>query len=218
MGFAQGANRCVYVPLQDTYNKRSALHYASDSGLESIVAKLLSISDRARAPHCATRLIPSRCLFVLCSTNTYVQNKHTPTHPASSAPDAHPLPLRPAETLQCRPRLGRALTPSAQTLRTPQCTPPVTDRPGPAHAAAPAAAFFLPAPYSPASRSMGRTCEHKAEHAGPPTAESLPERCKQEPWPPPSCRHPLSPHPRPLAVTSHLTSSPPPGVGPVFPE
>ena len=54
-----------------------------------------------------------------------------------------------------------------------------------------------------------RTCEHKAEHAGPPTAKSLPEWCEQEPWPPPSCRHPLSPHPRPLAVTSHLTSSPP---------
>ena len=55
-----------------------------------------------------------------------------------------------------------------------------------------------------------RTCEHKAEHAGPPTAKSLPGWCEQEPWPPPSCRHPLSPHPRPLAVTSHLTSSPPP--------
>jgi len=54
--------------------------------------------------------------------------------------------------------------------------------------------------------------EHKAEHAGPPTTESLPERCKQEPWPPPSCRHPLSPHARPLAVTSHLTSSPLPSL------
>jgi hypothetical protein len=66
----------------------------------------------------------------------------------------------------------------------------------------------LPPPLE--SGPMGRTCEHKAEHAGPPTAESLPERCKPEPWPPPSCRHPLSPHPRPLAVTSHLTSSPRP--------
>jgi hypothetical protein len=56
----------------------------------------------------------------------------------------------------------------------------------------------------------GRTCEHKAEHAGPPTAESLPEQCKREPWPPPSCRSPLSPHPHPLVVTGHLTSSPPP--------
>ena len=57
--------------------------------------------------------------------------KHTSTHPASSAPDAHPLQLRPAETLQCRPRLGRALTPPAQTLCTPQCTPPAAARPGP---------------------------------------------------------------------------------------
>ena len=49
MGFAQGANRCVYVPLQDTnkYIKRSALHYASSSGLESIVAKLLSLGANA---------------------------------------------------------------------------------------------------------------------------------------------------------------------------
>ena len=49
MGFAQGAKRCVYVPLQDTFGdyKRSALHYASSSGLESIVAKLLSLGADA---------------------------------------------------------------------------------------------------------------------------------------------------------------------------
>ena len=41
-------------------------------------------------------------------------------------PGAHPLPPRPTETLQCRPRRGRALTPPAQILRTPQCTPPFT--------------------------------------------------------------------------------------------
>ena len=51
--FAQGTDRCVYVPLQDTYIKRSALHYAaaagyaSSSGLESIVAKLLSLGANA---------------------------------------------------------------------------------------------------------------------------------------------------------------------------
>ena len=46
--FAQGTDRCVYVPLQDTsYYKRSALHYASSSGLESIVAKLLSLGANA---------------------------------------------------------------------------------------------------------------------------------------------------------------------------
>ena len=78
---------------------------------------------------------------------------HTPTHTAASAPDAHPRPPRPAETLQCRPRRGRALTPPAQTLRTPQCTPPVTARPGPAHAAAPCA---RPAPNSPAP-NFGRS-------------------------------------------------------------
>ena len=47
--FAQGTDRCVYVPLQDT-SKRSALHYASRarySGLESIVAKLLSLGADA---------------------------------------------------------------------------------------------------------------------------------------------------------------------------
>jgi len=130
--------------------------------------------------------------------------KHTPTHPASSAPDAHPLPPRPAEPLQCRPRRGRALTPPAQRPRTPQCTPPVTARPWPAHAAAPAAACALPAPHSPAPKSMARTREHKAEHAGPPTAESLPERRKQEPWPPPSCRPPLSPHARHLGDSKIL--------------
>ena len=100
--------------------------------------------------------------------------KHTPTHPAFSAPDGHPLLPSQAENLQCRPRRGHALTPPTQTLRTPQCTPPVTARPGPAHAATPAAACVSPAPYSPAPNSMGRTCEHKAEHAGPPAAESLP--------------------------------------------
>ena len=48
--FAQGTDRCVYVPLQGTSYctyKRSALHYASSSGLESIVAKLLSLGANA---------------------------------------------------------------------------------------------------------------------------------------------------------------------------
>jgi hypothetical protein len=40
-------NVCVHVPLQDTNNKRSALHYASSSGLESTVAKLLSLGADA---------------------------------------------------------------------------------------------------------------------------------------------------------------------------
>ena len=68
MGFAQGAKRCVYVPLQDTYNKRSALHYASSSGLESIVAKLLSLGanaalvDTVRALHTRTRARSHSCM------------------------------------------------------------------------------------------------------------------------------------------------------------
>ena len=46
--FAQGTDRCVYVPLQDTsHYKRSAMHYASNSGLESTVAKLLSLGADA---------------------------------------------------------------------------------------------------------------------------------------------------------------------------
>jgi hypothetical protein len=92
-----------------------------------------------------------------------------------------------------RPRRGRAPTPPAQAPRTPQRTPPATARPGPAHVAAPAAACVRPAPYSPAPNSMGRTCEHKAEHAGPPVVEPPPERRKQEPRPPPSRRHPRAP-------------------------
>jgi hypothetical protein len=44
--FAQGTNICVYAPLQDCL-QRSALHYASRSGLESAVAQLLSLGADA---------------------------------------------------------------------------------------------------------------------------------------------------------------------------
>ncbi len=44
--FAQDNDICVYVPLQDCL-QRSALHYASRSGLESAVAKLLSLGADA---------------------------------------------------------------------------------------------------------------------------------------------------------------------------
>ena len=53
---------------------------------------------------------------------------------------------------------------------------------------------------------MERTCKHKAQHSGPPAAESLPERRKHEPWPPPSRRHPLGLLPRPYTAASLLTS------------
>jgi hypothetical protein len=46
-GFAQGTNICVYVPLQDNGNQLSALHYASESGLENTVGKLLSLGADA---------------------------------------------------------------------------------------------------------------------------------------------------------------------------
>ena len=104
------------------------------------------------------------------------------------------------------------LAPSGPCERQLRCTerPLLASQPHtPAPDHAPSSQQARP-PRLPPSSPNERTCEHKAEHAGPPTAKSLPEWCEQEPWPPPSCRHPLSPHPRPLAVTSHLTSSPPP--------
>ena len=39
--------RALTYAVQDYYYKRSALHYASSSGLESIVAKLLSLGANA---------------------------------------------------------------------------------------------------------------------------------------------------------------------------
>ena len=114
------------------------------------------------------------------------------------------------------------LAPSGPCERQLRCTerPLLASQPHtPAPDRAPSSQQARP-PRLPPSSPNERTCEHKTEHAGPPTAKSLPGWCEQEPWPPPSCRHPLSPHPRPLAVTSHLTSSPPPTmvVSRVFPK
>ena len=106
------------------------------------------------------------------------------------------------------------LAPSGPCERQLRCTerPLLASQPHtPAPDRAPSSQQARP-PRLPPSSPNERTCEHKTEHAGPPTAKSLPGWCEQEPWPPPSCRHPLSPHPRPLAVTSHLTSSPPPTI------
>jgi hypothetical protein len=44
--FAQGTDICVYVPQQDKHG-RSAPHYASENGLESTTAKLLSLGADA---------------------------------------------------------------------------------------------------------------------------------------------------------------------------
>ena len=70
MGFAQGAKRCVYVPLQ-SINKRSALHYAaaagyaSSSGLESIVAKLLSLgADAALVDKVRACSYMNTCMYI----------------------------------------------------------------------------------------------------------------------------------------------------------
>jgi hypothetical protein len=43
----RGTDTCVYVLPQGGDEKRSALHYASDNGLESAVAKLLSLGADA---------------------------------------------------------------------------------------------------------------------------------------------------------------------------
>ena len=101
------------------------------------------------------------------------------------------------------------LAPSGPCERQLRCTerPLLASQPHtPAPDRAPSSQQARP-PRLPPSSPNERTCDHKAEHAGPPTAKSLSEWCEQEPWPPPSCRHPLSPHPLPLAVTSHLTST-----------
>jgi len=65
--FAQGANICVvYVPLQETdYHKRSALHYASSNGLDSIVAKLLSLgADAALVDAVRTCSCMNTCMYM----------------------------------------------------------------------------------------------------------------------------------------------------------
>ena len=62
--FAQGANRCVYVPLQDAF-RNSALHYASSSGLESIVAKLLSLgADAALVDKVRACSYMNTCMYI----------------------------------------------------------------------------------------------------------------------------------------------------------
>ena len=89
-----------------------------------------------------------------------------PTPPACSTPlgtierffagaaEQHGKTAAPPANARPSPRVARALTPPARTQRTPQCTPPVTARSGPAHAAAPAAACARPAPHSPAPKTM----------------------------------------------------------------
>ena len=84
-----------------------------------------TLAHAARMPHSA------RAAAVRTPMPTTRARQAYAHPPRFLRPGAHPLPPRPTETLQCRPRRGRALTPPAQTLRTPQCTPPVTALPGP---------------------------------------------------------------------------------------
>ena len=64
----RGTDTCVYVLLQCGDQNRSALHYASSNGLESVVAKLLSLGadpalmDKVRA-----------CSYMnMCKSSVYV--------------------------------------------------------------------------------------------------------------------------------------------------
>ena len=84
-----------------------------------------TLAHAARMPHSA------RAAAVRTPMPTTRARQAYAHPPRFLRPGAHPLPPRPTETLQCRSRRGLALTPPAQTLRTPQCTPPVTALPGP---------------------------------------------------------------------------------------
>ena len=126
------------------------------------------------------------------------------------------LPPRPSETLQRRPRSGRAPTPPAPAPRTPHRTPPATARHGPAHAAAPAAARASPAPHSPTLKSMGRKSQHsersdyarscasKPSQRNDQRPRSLPQRPRAAPSPrrarPQSA---AEPHPPPPSFVTH---------------
>ncbi len=74
--FAQGTDICVYVTLQDTEYKRSALHYASSSGLESIVAKLLSLGADVALKDKVRACSYMNTLTWLCSSRLFTHEQH----------------------------------------------------------------------------------------------------------------------------------------------
>ena len=124
-------------------------------------------SERARRERAREREREGERTFERARESARILPQMRPAHHIVSARQAYahlpcflrpgyPLPPRPSETLQRRPRRGRAPTPPAQAPHTPQRMPPATARPGPAYAAAPAAAPARPAPHSPAPNSMGR--------------------------------------------------------------
>ena len=130
-------------PYCDTYapaERRAHQCMAEQVSARCTLCTPAPVSTRARqamveAPHYAARSDSVSPAFRPSSSNVH--------------PDAHRR-----KPCNAGPRLGRALTPPTQTLRTPQCTPPVTDRPGPEHTASPAAACARPAPHSPAPKTM----------------------------------------------------------------
>ena len=61
-------------------------------------------------------------------------------------------------------------------------------------------------PCLPLPLEMTSTCKDYAQPPGPPTADSLSERCNRKPWPPPSRRPPLSLRPPPCTASSPPTS------------
>jgi hypothetical protein len=150
----------------------SPLHTLNSSPLDTPRQHArLSPRRRSEAPHCAahneipmdtTASRPRRSRARTPPTQQQCTprcpspspGKPATAHAAVSAPGAHPRSQRPEESLQCRPRRGRAHTLVALPRAHPNA--PATARPGPAHAAAPAVAWARPATHSPAPKSMAR--------------------------------------------------------------
>jgi hypothetical protein len=110
-------------------------------------------------------------LFQVCPAHHIVSARQAYAHLPCFLRLGYPLSTRPSETLQNRPRRGRASTPPAHTP-----THATRDRPTRARARRrPSNGALPPGTVQPAPNSMGRTCEHKAEQAGPPVTEPPPE-------------------------------------------
>ena len=87
----RGTDTCVYVLLQGGYRdiQKSALHYASENGWESVVAKLLSLGadaalrDKVRACSYMNMCMYSMHVCMFVNARTHVQahsTQHTPTY------------------------------------------------------------------------------------------------------------------------------------------
>ena len=101
----------------------------------------------------------------------------------------YPRPLRPV----------RASAPLRKAPTARQPTAHTSDRPRPPLPTGP------PSSLSHLISQRDARASTKQSTPGPqPRSRSL-SGANGNPWPPPSCRSPLSPHPRPLVVTGHLT-------------